>query len=441
MSWSLRDLKPKSTVWRTTLVLGIVVLVSQSLSLAFYSFNLYAPEVKQHARLAGSVLRLLRQQEKEQPLLAKSSPKERWLEHAFGLTLVRDPALFPKVVDKPLADLFTDYYARQLAIQLDEPVHVFFMFKPVPVLWIAVPSMAGVWVREPLTYFADYNPYVIIAWGLGVPLLTLLAIVVLVRQLNRPLHRLERAALQVALGQHGTRLDTRHGPKEIRAVNRAFNQMTRQLLQSAKDRSFMLAGISHDLRTPLTRMRLTAEMLADQELAEGLILDIQDMDEILEQFMAYMRDGSDEAAEFIDVRQILHEVAAQFSPLAEVRIKVGQVPCLWLKRLSIKRLLTNLVNNALKYGQAPIDLSCHLMTDFVEIQVRDHGEGVSADDVPRLLQPFQRGDSARSSSGSGLGLAIVQRIVKLHHGQLLMGNHAQGGLLVRVRLPLTGKPL
>ncbi len=435
------SLKPRSTLWRTTLVLAIVVLSSQFLSLAFFALNLYSPEVQQHARLSGAVLQLLRQSEQGLAQNPDNIRAERWITHYFGISVVRDPRLFPKVMVKPLADVFTNYYAQQLAEQLHEPVRVFFVFKPVPVLWIYMPSLKDVWVREPLPYFAHYNPFVIIAWGIGVPLLTLVAIVVLVRQLNRPLKRLEQAALRVARGLYGTQLDIEHGPSEIRAVNGAFNRMTRQLVQADKDRAFMLAGISHDLRTPLTRMRLSAEMMQDKEIAEGLILDIRDMDEILNQFVAYTRDGAGEVAERVDLVQLVQEVVAQCAAMVEIRLQTDALPKVWMKRLSIKRLLGNLVTNALRYGRAPIDIQLRQRGSRVEISVRDHGEGVDAHEIPRLLEPFQRGENARSgSSGSGLGLAIVQRIVKMHHGRLLVSNHPEGGLLVRISLPLTRYP-
>jgi two-component system osmolarity sensor histidine kinase EnvZ len=136
---------------------------------------------------------------------------------------------------------------------------------------------------------------------------------ILVRQLNRPLKRLELAALTCGQRQHSSMFETQRGPSEIRAVNAAFNQMTYDIQQAAKDRTVMLAGISHDLRTPLTRLRLTAEIMSDKDLAEGMILDIEDMDAILEQFIAFMRDGSDEAFEPTDINCILSEVTAQFS--------------------------------------------------------------------------------------------------------------------------------
>lgn len=437
---ALRLLKPRSTVWRTTLVIGIVVIVSQYLSIAFFSFNLYSPEVKQHAHMTAASLKLLRQSELALADQPEAIEAQEWVRRNFGTEIVRDPDLFPEVKEKFLADLFTDYYARQLSSEVGENVLVFFVFKPHPVLWIYLPSLKDVWVREPLTYFADYNPYVIIGWVFGVPLLTLVAIVVMVRQLNRPLRRLELAALRVAKGLHGTRLEVDRGPSEIRAVNRAFNYMTARILQAAQDRSFMLAGISHDLRTPLTRMRLTAEMMSDQELAEGMILDIQDMDAILEQFIAYMRDGSDEPVEQLNINQLAQEVAAQFSHQIDIRFCPGDIPDIFVKRLSLKRLLSNLVSNATRYGLPPLEISSSFETPYVEIHIRDHGTGLPEEEIPRLMQPFQRGEQARSGTGTGLGLAIVDRIVKLHHGTIKVANHPQGGLVVCVRLPAGRRP-
>jgi two-component system osmolarity sensor histidine kinase EnvZ len=199
----------------------------------------------------------------------------------------------------------------------------------------------------------------------------------------------------------------------------------------------MLAGISHDLRTPLTRLRLTAEIMSDKDLAEGMILDIEDMDAILEQFIAFMRDGSDEALEPTDINCILSEVTAQFSQQTTIHFTPeANLPLLPLRRTAIKRMVGNLVNNALRYAQAPIELATRASRHEVILTVRDHGEGIEESKIPDLLQPFVRGESARTTQGSGLGLAIVARIVKLHKGTLDIRNHPDGGLEISVSLPL-----
>ena len=432
--WTM--LKPKSAVWRTTLVISIVLVVSQYLSLAFFWWNLYLPEMRQHAHYVAVNLSLLRDAEQQALKNPQALEMHEWIQRSTGIEVIRDPETFPSLKDKPLAEFFTQELERQLSIELGEKIDVYFEFKPKPRLWLYIPSLKDVWVREPLLFFAQYNPFIIIAWIIGVPLMAIVAIVILVRQLNRPLKRLQLAALRVAKGQHATMLETKRGPSEIRAVNAAFNQMTYDIQQATKDRTVMLAGISHDLRTPLTRLRLTAEIMADKDLAEGVILDIQDMDEILEQFISFMRDGSDEALELIDMNQILTEVAAQFSAQTVIEFSPEPLPDILIKRLAIKRMVGNLVNNALRYGKAPIVLSAIQARQQLVLTVRDHGVGIEESQIPELLQPFVRGEAARTTQGTGLGLAIVSRIVKIHKGTLDIRNHPDGGLEVLVSLPL-----
>jgi two-component system osmolarity sensor histidine kinase EnvZ len=438
----LNRLKPRSAVWRTTLVIAFVVIVGQYLSIAFFWTNLYLPEVRQHAHYTAIQIRLLRDAEKEALKNTQAMEMHGWVKNTTGIEVVRDSKEFPNVIDKPVVELFTDVYERQLSQELNEPVDVFFKFKPIPVAWVYVPSMKDVWIREPLLFFAQYNPYIIIAWILGVPLMALIATVVLVRQLNRPLKRLQLAALRVGKGQHATMLETQSGPTEIRAVNRAFNQMTREILQANKERSFMLAGISHDLRTPLTRLRLTAEMMREKELAEGMVLDIEDMDAILDQFIAYMRDGSDEVVETANLNLLISEIVVRFTAQGHIDFEPHELPDMPMKRLSLKRMLDNLISNALRYGGAPLHISTthDEAAKTVTLSVRDHGPGIEEKDLPSLLQPFMRGESARTTQGSGLGLAIVARIVKMHNGQLDIRNHPEGGLVVNITLPLNRRP-
>jgi two-component system osmolarity sensor histidine kinase EnvZ len=433
-------LKPRSTVWRTTLLIGIVVVISQYLSIAFFWTNLYLPELRQHAHYAAVHIDLLR--EAEQKAMSDSQVLEMhdWVRKATGIEVVREADNFPRVVDKPFVEIFTTIIERQLSQELNEPVQVYFKFKPEPVFWIHVPSMKDVWVREPLLFFAQYNPWIIIAWIIGVPLLSLIAIVVLVRQLNRPLKRLQLAALRVGKGQHSTMLETQSGPMEIRAVNRAFNQMTRQIQQDAKDRAFMLAGISHDLRTPLTRLRLTAEMMKEKELAEGMVLDIHDMDAIIDQFIAFMRDGSDEEVEEANVDLLISEMTAQFAHQGDIDFVPGHVPNIYMKRLSLKRMLDNLISNALRYGGSPVHIRTSTGDKSIMLTLRDHGPGINEAELPNLLQPFVRGEMARTSQGSGLGLAIVARIVRMHNGKLDIRNHPEGGLEITITLPTNRRP-
>src|SRR5699024_1734117 len=263
--------------------------------------------------------------------------------------------------------------------------------------------------------------------GVAVPLFAILAGLFIARGLNRPLKRLEQVAMVVARGDSVPPLDIESGTVEFNAVNHAFNRMTAELAQAQRDRTLLLAGVSHDLRTPLTRLRLTAEFIGDEELATGIIQDIEDMDAILEQFIGFIRDGTDEAASFESLNELIEEVCERYSH-EDVRLALVSVPKLMLKPLTIKRLITNLVTNAFKYGQPPVEISTEVTRQEVVMTVRDHGAGVAEEHLQGLLQPFSRGEKARTESGSGLGLAIVPRSVDLHHGSLHISTHPQGGL-------------
>lgn len=435
----LQWLKPRSSVMRTTLVVGIVVVASQVLSIAFFWQNLYLPEILQHAHTSALRLEYLRQAELHGTPSAAAIDREIL---RFGnMRVVRNPHQFPTPVPKWFAELFTNRFEKQVQRELEQPAQVYFEFKPTPTLWIKAPTKQPIWVSEELVFIQQYSPGIIIGWVLGVPLLSILAIVVLARQLNRPLKRLQLAAIRVGRGLHSTHLDEYGGPTEIRAVNRAFNQMTQQIRQAERERSVMLAGISHDLRTPLTRMRLSAELLGDEELSEGMVLDIEDMDAILDQFIAYMRDGSEEPNEIISLNTVVLEVAHQFQAQIAIQTHLGEVSAVTLKHLSFKRVLANLLQNALRYGTGPIEISTEETSYGIVLRCRDHGPGIDASRADELLQPFQRGETARTTQGSGLGLAIVARIVRQHHGRLRLNNHVEGGLEVVIVLPRAGQRL
>ncbi len=430
-------LKPRTTAGRTGWLVAVVTLFSLLITLAFFWRTLYLPELRQHAHYLAIELELLRESEQQLAIDPFALDIHEWVLDNVGVELVRDPTQFPDQRERWLASLFTRELRQELQRELGEPVSIFFEFKPVPSLWIHYPSLGQVWIREPLIFYAQYSPELIIAWVLGTPLFALIISIILVRQLNRPLVRLQQAAQQYTREGHALALATDRGPVEIRQVNAAFNQMIASLEQAAAERTIMLAGISHDLRTPLTRMRLTAEFMPkdDLQLQEGLIYDIDDMEAILEQFISYMRDGADEPIQMTDINAILQELIVQFKPL-QIIYQPQHLPLVPLRSLSIKRMIGNLINNARRYGQEPIWLSASLSQQKLRLIVRDHVSGIRIEDAETLIQPFVRGESARTTQGSGLGLAIVKRIVRLHQGEVSMRNHPDGGLEVTVEIPI-----
>ncbi len=434
----LDKIKPRSTAMRTTVLVSGVVFFSLFMSLAFFWRTLYLPEIRQHARYLAIELDLLEQTDLQVTEDPFAFDLHDWLEQRVGVQIIREPSEFPTPREKLIAEFFTGRLEKELSRELNEPVTVYFEFKPSPQIWIYYPSLGKAWVREPLDFYAEYSAELILGWLLGIPLVSSIIILTLVRQLNRPLRRLQNAARDFTQTGKAPYLETNHGPIEIRQVNSAFNHMISTLQQAAQERTIMLAGISHDLRTPLTRIRLTAELLPDEDLQQGLIYDVDDMDAILSQFISYMRDGSDEKEQITDINALMQEIIVQFKPL-KIIYQPQLLPQICLRSLSIKRMIGNLVNNAKRYGAEPVYLSASLLGAYIIITVRDSGSGVDEDDIESLMQPFVRGESARTTQGSGLGLAIVKRIAELHGGYVNARNHPDGGLEVSVGLPLVRK--
>jgi two-component system osmolarity sensor histidine kinase EnvZ len=165
------------------------------------------------------------------------------------------------------------------------------------------------------------------------------------------------------------------------------------------------------------------------------VYDVDDMDAILEQFISYMRDGSDEPIHPTDINAMFQELMIQYKPL-HIIYQPQLLPLVPLRSLSIKRMIGNLINNARRYGAEPIWLSASIVQGKMILTVRDQGEGIRPEDADSLMQPFVRGESARTTQGSGLGLAIVKRIVERHDGEVKVRNHPDGGLEVMIELPL-----
>lgn len=340
-------------------------------------------------------------------------------------------------------EFLSQQMARQLGGKTDVRVEV---NKKTPVVWLKTWLSPDIWVRVPLTeiHQGDFSP--LFRYTLAIMLLAIGGAWLFIRIQNRPLVALENAALQVGKGiiPPGLR---EYGASEVRSVTRAFNQMAAGVKQLTDDRTLLMAGVSHDLRTPLTRIRLATEMMGQEEryLAESINKDIEECNEIIEQFIDYLRTGQEMHKERVDLNAVLSEVVATESGY-EREIDSGVMSeelLLDINPLSIKRAVTNLVINAARYGNGWIRVSSGRKLNRAWFQVEDDGPGIEPEQVANLMQPFVRGDSARTTSGTGLGLAIVQRIIDAHHGELIIDKSERGGLKIRAWLPIpdTDKPV
>ena len=341
--------------------------------------------------------------------------------------------------DRPYSEIFQ----RQMQSELGPDTETRVRAKSPPALWVHAPTLGEDWVRVPLYPhpLRGQRIWSVLGWFLGIGLLSTAAAWIFVRQLSAPLKRLVIAARQFGQGR-SVRLPAGDTPSEMAEVYRAFNQMAEDVEQAGRERELMLAGVSHDLRTPLTRLRLSLEFLDhDSELTDDMVRDIEDMDAILDQFLAFIRDGRDEPVEELVLPELIREVVAPYNQKSEqVRLFLEAVPAFPLRRVSIKRLIVNLIENALRYGGSPVEIVLSVAGDhsapYVVLSVMDRGAGIDPNELSNIVNPFIRGDSARGGKGAGLGLAIVKRIASLHGGSVELRNRTGGGLEARICLPL-----
>ena len=279
---------------------------------------------------------------------------------------------------------------------------------------------------------------------IGIALLaTLLGSVAIASLINRPLRQLSFAASRIREGDLDSRLDENTLTSEIREVNRGFNRMARELARVEEDRAVMLAGISHDLRTPLARLRLETEMSVDDDEAKyNMAQDIDQLDAIIDKFMDYARPGNTELQR-VHVSQLIDREAALFRDPTQIRItsRVAIDLEVMADETELARVFLNLFENARRYGRGTYTGVADVSVSYVNtgpwaiISVRDHGPGVGADKLPQLATPFFRGDAARTAAtGAGLGLAIVEKAMQRMGGSLEMANAPDGGLIAHLRL-------
>lgn len=280
-----------------------------------------------------------------------------------------------------------------------------------------------------------------LGWGAVTLLLSLLGALMISGFINQPLARLTAAARAVANGQRPAPLPE-SGPTEVREANRSFNHMVDDLDRVESDRAVVLAGISHDLRTPLARMQLELEMANLPEAAhQGMQSDLEQMDAIIGQFLDYARPTDSTQFVQVDLSSLMQQAVQEVSRLQNVQVHaaIDDHAFVMANPVDITRIVNNLVENARRYGRKKgeervvIDLACRVDGDRVLLEIADRGDGVPEEEIDRLLRPFTRMDQARGqANGAGLGLAIVDRIVRRHGGKLQLANRNEGGLMIRI---------
>lgn len=284
-----------------------------------------------------------------------------------------------------------------------------------------------------------------VGWLTSALIVALIGAAISVGFVNQPLAQLAYVARQLATGQNPSPLPE-VGPIEVRDMNTAFNRMVTDIRQTESDREIMLAGISHDLRTPLSRMRLEIEMSPISDEAKHAIdEDLAQINRSIEQLMEYARPAYDVPKDGINISNIIQEVLER----ERTHTKNGQITADIQKNLyasinphDFKRIIINLIENSRRYGRNVLDNRAYIKIKAwqkngrINIQVSDSGVGVNLEDIDRLLRPFSRGERARTGvSGAGLGLAIVERLLRQVGGTFTLKLNKPSGLIAIISLP------
>ncbi|VAW91574.1 Osmolarity sensory histidine kinase EnvZ [hydrothermal vent metagenome] len=367
------------------------------------------------------------------------------LESEGILYVIRDENARPgRTAERFYERVFLEYYPQKL---FAKNVEIRFEFDNVfnseknRLVWVKVDfGDKKIWLGTPMSKFKQPFPNNLIAQLLVALVLTLVGAYLISRVIKRPLKQLIVAADELGKGNMPEPI-SEEGTKEFQSMSRAFNKMSKDLKALDDDRNLMLAGISHDLRTPLARVRLALDMVdnkIEKKLYDGMVQDIEDIDKIIGQFLTFVRDGVDEEFSYEDVNDIVEHVATGFQLEGKkIKLILNGIENTMIKPIAMQRLFMNLINNAWHYGRQDVEVETSMQADHICIEIKDCGDGIPASEIERLKQPFTRMDKSRSNiKGAGLGLTIVDRIVKWHNGRLEMRSRDGGGMIVSVYLPV-----
>ncbi len=428
--------------WRTFVLLAFLIAASMAAWVASFRIVERTPRGEQIAAQVVSIVTITR------AALLHSAPALR-RELLFELATTQGIRVYPREEDddtEPMPDTeLIRVIEDSVRARLGEDTHFAGYVNDIRGFWVSFRiDDDDYWLMLDRERVERASGVQWIGWATMTLLLSLVGAAFISRLINQPLSRLSSAARSVARGITPAPLpDT--GPAEIREANQSFNQMVQDLNQVESDRAVILAGISHDLRTPIARMLLEVEMAGlSDDARKGMQSDLAQMEAIIAQFLDYARPAEPASFTELDLSETLKKIAAESSRHTDLRISLHIAEALRVRcnPTELQRVVSNLIENARRYGKTgeskltEIDLTARQEGGQAMFEVADRGPGLPENQIDNVLRPFTRLDTARSqANGAGLGLTIVDRVVQRHRGRLEIKNREGGGLAVRVWLP------
>lgn len=435
----LKSIMPRGLYWRAALILIVpVVTILLVVSVLFIQRH-YEGVTRQMTGNFARTADYIRNQIADEPDSAAAEARARVLAQAFGigLTLRQSPA--PVLIPDPVA--FYDLNSRIVLAQLQTVLEgVAFVGVIDGAVWLRLESGQGLLeLTFPLSQVSARNPHqLLVVMLFSGFLMSLIAFLFLKNQM-RPIRRLATAAEAFGRGQIIPYFPS--GATEVRAAGHAFVQMRRRIEYFIEQRTLMLSGVSHDLRTPLTRMKLGLSMLDHEPEARALLADVRQMEALIDRFLEFARADVAEEARPVDLCALVAGKVAQAGPGVRLGAGAGGPPLILMLRPELfARALDNILGNALRYA-SQAELRIESDAESVRVIVEDDGPGIARKERAEAVKPFVRLDAARSvsgaGSGAGLGLAIVADALRSHGGRMQLDEGQTPGLCgLEVRLVL-----
>jgi two-component system, OmpR family, osmolarity sensor histidine kinase EnvZ len=430
-----------SLFWRTFILLALLILFSSLAWLQMFRTQEYEPRILRNVHQIATVVNLTKTALIHTDAIARVSLLKTLADEEDVSIQIREPG------DQILA-FGASGLERQLVTEMVKRLG------PETLIASQVNQVDGLWIGfkiERDSYWLQMDPERLrplggsawLSW-LGLTLaLSLGGAAMMAGLINRPLKRLSLAAGRVRDGHfNSAKLDEDAATSEIREVNIGFNRMAERLAKIEQERAVMLAGISHDLRTPLARLCLETELsVADLATRDLMAADIAQLDAIIDKFLDYARPEPTNLGPVLLSGAISRSISPwRHDPRLLIQVHVAEDLQVHAEPVELERVLSNLLENARRYGQSPIDgitrveIMARLQDGWVSLSVCDQGPGVPEEALKKLTQPFFRGDTARTdATGSGLGLAIVEKSVLRMGGTFTVVNHSAGGLMALMK--------
>ena len=431
---------PGSLLGRTVITIALTLLVFMLIFVSAAIFFVYDPMAKRYSDDFAAVIVSAAHSLQSLPEEMHAELKQRLLKD-HGLIVAEETAYVP-LASSDL--LFYPFFHESLNRRAGTELAIIESAES-PIIWVDVPAHGKMFRLGFDKKRLGINPPVVLIFAVvGGAVLTLIASLLEVRRVVRPLSRLSSAVKLLGRGQNPSPIPE-DGPEEIASLARAVNRMSSSLQELSENRTVMIAGISHDLRTPLTRLGLAVELLEldpTPELIARVRRNLDAMNKLISQFLQFSHGVEGEAPIQLDLWQMIESLASDMKiEGSELLLHRKNPPCVYFTdAIALERVLTNLLNNAAQHGRGkPIDINLNCSDDEVAVEICDRGPGIPVAEVDAVFKPFHRlnVEECDQVGGSGLGLSIAHQIAIKHDWKIELLPREGGGTVAKLSLPTT----